>query len=669
MRDKIRQKSNSSTEPAEMQQLMAELELSEAKCRQMEKTLQIYHRFSEITNQRMEIAPLLKEVVAEIKKIIGCASVGIRLLDEEYKIACKANNDFIDAEVVIPIRSGKQIMGSIHIADPQEDVISLNGMDILEEIGRQLGSAIQRIHEAEKLRNSESWQETFDAVQDIVALISPDFEFIKINKAGCDALGVKPEDLIGKKCYEAVHGLDAPLVGCPCTKTLATEKGGIGEITQNGRYYIATTDPVFDEYGKMVAFSHTIKDITQRKQAEEALKEAYRELEKRVDQRTHELSESNMLLQNEIAEHKRTEEALWDTNRLLETIFSTTHVMIAYLDRDFNFISVNRAYAAANESKPEFFVGRNYFDIYRDENTKSTFRRVVSRCQPSFDYERPFKFVRDKGSDWRYCDWSLHPVMDSSENVKGLIMVCLDVTERKHMEEKLGWSQKMESVGRLAAGVAHEIGNPLSSISSLAQLLQMKSKDDFVKDNLQLMGTHINRISKIVRSMMDFARPVENRKKPTQVNDVLKTALEISRYDKRAKSIEIITELALNMQSVFLVGDQLLQVFTNIILNAFDAMKCGGKLIIKAWQEADSIHISFMDTGTGMKKETVDKVFDPFFTTKDTGQGTGLGLSISYGIIKSFGGGISVQSTYGSGATFTVVLPIKRIADCQRSGI
>ncbi len=704
MRDKDKTKEQFMTESVEMRQWITELEASETKRKQAEKKLQICNHFSEITNQHTEMAPLLKEIVAEVKKFTGCTVVELRLLDEENSIPCKDYKGFSDeggsfyindaghflaqaseeekeqshnvcsqagyeSTTVIPVRFGDQLLGSIYVADPRENMIPLEKMDILEEIGRRLGTAIQRVHAAEALHNSKGWQETFDAVQDIVTLISPDFEFIKVNRAGCDALGVKHEELVGKKCYEVVHGLDAPLVGCPCAKMLETEEGGVGEIMQDGRYYIVTADPVFDEYGKLAAFSHTIKDVTERRQAEEALKEAYHELERRVDQRTHELLESNTLLQNEILERERTEEALWDTNELLETIFSTTHVMIAYLDRDFNFIRVNRAYAVANGRTPEFFIGQNYFDLYHNEYIKSVFRDVVSKGQPSFNYARPFEFAEDKESDWRYLDWSLHPVKDSFMNVNGLIMVCLDITERKRMEEQLRWSQKMESVGRLAAGVAHEIGNPLNSISSLAQLLQMKSKDAFVKDNLRLMGTHINRISKIVRSMMDFARPVGNRKKSAQVNDVLNTALEISKYDKRAKNIEIITELALNMQPVFLVRDQLLQVFTNIILNAFDAMQYGGRLIINARQESDGIHISFTDTGAGIREDTIGNIFDPFFTTKDTGQGTGLGLSISYGIIKSFGGEISVQSTYGSGSTFTVILPSKRIADCHGGGI
>jgi signal transduction histidine kinase len=127
-------------------------------------------------------------------------------------------------------------------------------------------------------------------------------------------------------------------------------------------------------------------------------------------------------------------------------------------------------------------------------------------------------------------------------------------------------------------------------------------------------------------------------------------------------------ELASNMQEAFVMGDQLLQVFTNIIFNAFDAMCGGGKLTIKTEQESDMIYISFTDTGVGIREDIVSKIFDPFFTTKDIGHGTGLGLSISYGIIISFNGEITVQSRYGSGSTFTVKLPVKRIREKENGG-
>ena len=684
-----------------MRQRIAELEASESKRKQVERTLQVCHRFFEIVNQHTEMAPLLKEITTEIKEFIGCPAVELCLLDAGNSIPHQVyeglnnqgdpfytngvtvtyfpanaseeeiyNQEEYESMALIPIYLGDQILGSIHIAGPRGSMIPLEKVEVLEEIGKQLGIVIQRVHAEEASRDSKEVTEAvLDNISDSISIIdTASYRILWANKAFLNTLKMEAKDVIGKHCHEVNHSESTHDDTCPLDETLRT--GSVSSVEHihydrnAGEVYVeVSTSPIKNEKGEIHRVIHIARNITERKLAAEALKKANDELERRVKQRTHELSESNALLQQEIAEHKRTEEVLWDTNELLETIFFTTHFMIAYIDRDFNFIRVNRAYAAANGHAPEFFVGQSYFDLYPDKHAESIFRNVVDKGEPYFTYAKPFEFAEDKGPP-RYWDWSLHPVKGSYDNViKGIIMLFLDVTGHKRMEEQLQWSQKMESLGRLAAGVAHEIGNPLNSISSLAQLLQMKSKDASAKENLQLMREHIVRISKIVRNMIDFAHPVGTENKSTQVNDVLNAALEISKYDKRARSIDLITELASNMQPVFLVEDQLLQVFTNIIFNAFDAMQNGGRLTINTSQESDKVHISFTDTGTGIREDVASDIFDPFFTTKDIGQGTGLGLSISYGIVKSFGGEIAVQSTDNLGSTFTVILPIKHIAE------
>jgi PAS domain S-box-containing protein len=154
------------------------------------------------------------------------------------------------------------------------------------------------------------WEETFDSALDIIALISADFKLLKLNKAGYENIGKKPEELLGKKCYEVVHGLNSPIKGCPCEKTLKTKKGGIGEIYDHGRCYIATSSPIEDKNSEIIAFVHTFKDITERKKAEENLKEAYGILEQKVEDRTAELLSANKKLMQEIEERKQAERAL-----------------------------------------------------------------------------------------------------------------------------------------------------------------------------------------------------------------------------------------------------------------------------------------------------------------------------------------------------------------------
>ncbi len=162
------------------------------------------------------------------------------------------------------------------------------------------------------------WQETFNAALDIFALISKDFEFLKLNQAGYKSLGLKPKDVIGKKCYEIVHGLDAPIKGCPCEKALKTKTALSGEVADHGRYYITTASPILDEENNIQAFAHTVIDITDQKLIEESLKKANDTLESRVKERTAELKRTNKVLTDEVKEHSKAVQALKKSESILQ---------------------------------------------------------------------------------------------------------------------------------------------------------------------------------------------------------------------------------------------------------------------------------------------------------------------------------------------------------------
>jgi PAS domain S-box-containing protein len=145
------------------------------------------------------------------------------------------------------------------------------------------------------------WQETFDAALDIIALISKDFEILKINKTGYENIDKKPEELIGKKCYEVVHGLNSPIEGCPCAEALKTKTSGDGEIRDHGRVYMTTASPILDKNNEIIAFAHTVKDITEQKKAEKLLQDAQKNLERKVRERTADLDRKTIALQEIIA--------------------------------------------------------------------------------------------------------------------------------------------------------------------------------------------------------------------------------------------------------------------------------------------------------------------------------------------------------------------------------
>ena len=216
---------------------------------------------------------------------------------------------------------------------------------------------------------------------------------------------------------------------------------------------------------------------------------------------------------------------------------------------------------------------------------------------------------------------------------------------------------KHASVGRLAAGVAHEIGNPLASISSLVQELQTEDVSSFTKDSLTTINQHVHRIARIVRSLGDFARLYPRQKVATSLGDILKNTLNLVRYDKNFRKIEIRTDVH-STPPLKIDPDQIQQVFLNLILNARDAMPNGGSLDIAVKHIDGSVMMLFADTGCGIDPEVRDKVFDPFFSTKGPAKGTGLGLSICYSIIKDHGGTIEIDSGKDNGTRFTIKIPV-----------
>jgi len=247
-------------------------------------------------------------------------------------------------------------------------------------------------------------------------------------------------------------------------------------------------------------------------------------------------------------------------------------------------------------------------------------------------------------------------VKSQNGTYNGRTMIMQDLSQVKTLQQQVDQSEKLAVIGQLAAGVAHEIGNPLTSISALVQIIQRKSKDEKLTEQLSTIKENIDRISKIVRELVDFSRPPGEEKELLQVNDVVKIAVGIVKYDKRVKNVEFKTDFCQDLPIILAVPDQLLQVFVNILINALDAISGEGKIEVRTYFDDIFICIDILDDGFGMDAEIKSKIFNPFFSTKEVGKGTGLGLSVSYGIIKKMHGKILVKSKKNEGSVFTVKL-------------
>ena len=231
--------------------------------------------------------------------------------------------------------------------------------------------------------------------------------------------------------------------------------------------------------------------------------------------------------------------------------------------------------------------------------------------------------------------------------------------EMKKINAQLFRSEKLASLGKLAAGVAHEINNPLTGIlTNSSLLLEDLAEDDPWREDVEVMVKETIRCREIVKRLLDFARQSQPHKRLASINVLIENIILLVRNQTSFRNIIIEKELDANVPDVLMDPDQIQQVFVNVILNAAEAMTKGGSLTIRSVRAADgqSIVVSLSDTGPGIPEEVRERIFDPFYTTKE--HGTGLGLSISYGIVEQHGGTISVDSSLGKGSIFTIQLPI-----------
>jgi signal transduction histidine kinase len=238
----------------------------------------------------------------------------------------------------------------------------------------------------------------------------------------------------------------------------------------------------------------------------------------------------------------------------------------------------------------------------------------------------------------------------------------LVVTQRvlKERSEEMGKSERLAMIGRLAAGVAHEINNPLGGIMLFANLVLRKAPlAGIERENLERICDEANRCQKIVQGLLDFARHREPKAEPVDIRDVLDKALGLVEHQAMFQNIEMLKDYQKNGCLARVDPAQMEQVFINLVLNAVEAMDHKGMLTIsvRSVDEGQAIQISVADTGCGISEEHIDRVFDPFFTTKSVGEGTGLGLSVSRGIVENHGGTIWVTRTGGQGTTFCIRLP------------
>jgi PAS domain S-box-containing protein len=479
----------------------------------------------------------------------------------------------------------------------------------------------------------------FDLVADSVFMVDREGTIVAVNKREEQALGYSESDVIGRSLFavmlpaygELLRGLLQGLSGgqrqVPTQEVAVRNAAGLELPVEMDLIRVGGDDRVL--------VMAQLRDITDRKRLERQLQSYREELELKVQERTREIEE---------------------TKQYLENLLENANDVIYTLDTEQQFTYVNGKVETWGYRK-EDLIGRPYLALlskrHRGRRLKST---LDIGAKQVYEVE-----VLTRTGEARLAMVSVSPLHGADGEILGVLGIARDMTETKKLEEQIRNSEKLASVGKLAAGVAHEINNPLGGIlNCLYNLAKGTISPARREEYLASMEDGLRRVQKIVRQLLDFSQQHQPEFSLTDINHVIERVLVLTTHLLAPNRIVLETALGSSLPKLMIDRHMIEQVLMNLVLNAVQAMKGGGVLAIRTTVEEGICQVTIRDTGSGIPASVLPKIFDPFFTTKGEGEGTGLGLSVSLGIIERHGGKILVESEVGSGTVFTVCLPVAR---------
>lgn len=495
-------------------------------------------------------------------------------------------------------------------------------------------------------------QVILDSLPYRIMVVGMDMSIETVNETFLKDHDLQHQEIVGRHCYEVRYGLDKPCFEygrtCYMTDRLQEirEKGLVSTYQEykdergETRFDVVTIAPIYNERGELVQLLEASRDVTSRIRLE-------REVQK--------------------------------SNTFFEKVIQSTVDGIVVVDTKGRVLIFNEGMENLTGYSAGEIINKGHLSsFYNIDVAKENMRKMRSDQHGPLGKLNPTTMtITTKSGEEIPVTLSASLITIDNKEI-GSVGVFTDMREvlkmRKELEDaniQLIQSQKIASIGRMAAGVAHEINNPLSAILIYAELLKDSLKDEssYAKDIQEIIDQTL-RCKKIVSELLEFSRKSAGKISSFSLEIFLSKCLDLLIHKAQFHNIEVVREIDKDMPN--LIGDmsQLQQVFTNLLVNAADAMEGKGKLTIAAAFEADreSFVIRVTDTGPGIPDTLRDKVFDIFFTTKPVGKGTGLGLSISQNIIKIHGGNLSFECPPGGGTTFIVEIPLKRTdADAEDS--
>jgi two-component system, NtrC family, sensor kinase len=482
----------------------------------------------------------------------------------------------------------------------------------------------------------------FDSLTFPTLVLNPQREIISANRVFLEQYNLDSDEVLGKKCHEILY---LPLEYCvssfcPLANVIKDKKGHsiIKRIPlQDGseRWEDRVFSPILNDNGELIYIIESIRDITRQKNLERVLKETEDFLEKLVQSSASAIvaadRNGDILLMNQAAEE----------------LFGFA------IDEAVQAITVEDLYPPG--------TARAIMKWLRDEDHggKGKLSSTIINIKNADGEEIPVEITAAI-------------IYDNNREV-ATMGIYNDLREKLAVEKKLKEAQlqlaqteKMASLGQLAAGVAHEINNPLTGILFYANLaMENLDEDNPLREDLEFVIEDVHRCKDIVKNLLAYSRQQNPTRNIIHLNALLNQSLALIRDQKVFKDVHMVKDLSDSMMLIHADKNQLSQVVINLVMNAVDAMNEQGNLILKTYRDKalGKVFLEIQDSGTGIPVENLSKIFDPFFTTKELGKGTGLGLSTAYGIVQENGGKISVKETGPQGTIFLVELPLYQVSE------
>jgi two-component system NtrC family sensor kinase len=330
---------------------------------------------------------------------------------------------------------------------------------------------------------------------------------------------------------------------------------------------------------------------------------------------------------------------------------------------DHRIVDINKSMLEKLGMERDSVIGRHCYEITHRQNTPCSGEKHPCPLVRTLETQKPYQTTHlhlDKHDHERYYSISTYPLFEDGD-VIGAIEISRDITKEINVQKTLMHQERLAAIGRLSAGVAHEINNPMTTILTSAMLLQEDlDEDDPIRQELDLISRETMRCRKIVTSLLNFARQTNPDKKMNDLNQMVTDCILLTKKQAAFKDVSIHSDLSSQIPPMLFDKGQISQAIINLVLNAVEATPAGGRITVKTTccDEMSYGHITIEDTGKGIDAENLEKIFDPFFTTKETG--TGLGLAITHGIVEQHGGIIRATSEVGKGTCFTIHLPISK---------